>query len=166
MTLCTFLRLIYNLVIVLTFLGVWHIRLHHGSWLQIFQFFQFSFFQVKIINHLKRHAVSSILNIIFKKMFFMTIFILVFATHLKLSTGNYCDVAHPKKIFMYKYLRYDFLLHILMNILTYFSSYSSLYINNISISVNRSSFTLIFFKALAMLILVQNENEQDQAYIN
>ena len=127
MTLCTFLRLIYNLVIVLTFLGVWHIRLHHGSWLQIFQFFQFSFFQVKIINHLKSHAVSSILNIIFKKMLFMTIFILVFATHLKLSTGNYCDVAHRKKIFMCKYLRYDSLLHILMNILTYFSSYSFLY---------------------------------------
>ena len=39
------------------------------------------------------------------------------------------------------------------------------FINNISISVKKSKFTLVFLRLLAMLTLVQKENEQDQAHI-
>ena len=38
-------------------------------------------------------------------------------------------------------------------------------INSISISVNNSNFTSVFLCKLAMLILVQTKNEQDQVHI-
>ena len=91
------------------------------------------------------------------------------STHLKLPKGNFWDIAHPYKLFTSKYLRYDYFL---------FMSWSFMYlllafgyrwiawhipplipfftINNISISVIRSNFTLI---------LVQYENEQGQVHI-
>ena len=37
--------------------------------------------------------------------------------------------------------------------------------NSISISVNNSNFTFVFLNMLAMLILVQTKNGQDQAHI-
>ena len=59
-----------------------------------------------------------IINIYFEKIFYNTIFIVIFvnlslnldnldfSTHLKSLTGNVSDIAHPCKFFASKYARY------------------------------------------------------------
>ena len=108
-----------------------------------------------------------ILNINFKKTSYITIFMKsssnwdVPSIYLKLVKGNFWKIAHPYELFTFQYIRYDnslFLsqsfLYLLLAfwywciaryippVITFFTIFY------ISTSVNRSNFTLVFFKDL------------------
>ena len=130
---------------------------YHASWLQVFLPFQFSFFQVKMVNYyegyenfqdteyqLQENTLHHYPHCRF------------LSTQLKSSTDNFCSISLPYCLFISQYLIYDdsvFIknFHVLvasfrlwMNGMTYPTPFST--IKNISISVNRSNFTLVFFK--------------------
>ena len=134
-----------------------------------------------------------ILNVNYKKIFFINFTITAFlkcleilSTHLKSFTIIFCDVAELYKLFKYQYLRYDnsFCHNFSSLIYVYRHNFSCIcykllciteqhipalirfsIINNISISVKRSNFTWVFLMLLAMLILVQYENEKGIVHI-
>ena len=60
--------------------------------------------------------------------------------NLNLFAGNVFNIDHPCKLFTPQYLR-------LMNSMTYCSSFTFLYHYEISISVKRCNFNLVFFEA-------------------
>ena len=78
----------------------------------------------------------------------------IFSTHLEPLRGNLCDIAQPYKLFTYQYLRFIYFYH---NVNVFVVSFCYRWIkwhilplspdNNISISGNRSNFSLVFFKA-------------------
>ena len=78
-----------------------------------FSIFQFSFFQVKMVNHCEDYISFQILNINFKQISFITFFITTFyktfirlaiyLIHLKFFTGNFCDIAYPYKLFTFQH---------------------------------------------------------------
>ena len=128
----------------------------------------------------------NILNINFKEViFFITFFIIVFyeifiKLNYLLSTQNYLLEAFatlPNHInYLHTNIKYVTILYfydnlscicisfcILINRVTYSSTYIPFStVNNMSISVKRSSFTLVFLKLLVMLIQELKEILQDQ----
>ena len=125
-------------MIALNFLCVWHFLFYHASWLQVFQLFQFSFLLVKMVNHYEVNSILLDIQNHFKKISFITIFIIAFHIY-------YIPIFKIWRFFIY-----TMIFHIFINTFGYlliewhipppipFST-----INNISISV----------KLLVMLIL-------------
>ena len=101
--------LINDLMFVLDFLYVWHI-FYRWSWEQVFQLFQFLFFQEKTVNHCESHVIFQDIQHQLQERSFISIFIVLFCkilqnwdvfwTHLKPPAGNFCYNAHPYKLFM------------------------------------------------------------------
>ena len=101
--------LINDLMFVLDFLYVWHI-IYHWSWEQVFQLFQFLFFQKKTVNHCESHVIVQDIQHQLQERSFISIFIVLFCkilrnwdvfwTHLKPPAGNFCYNAHSYKLFM------------------------------------------------------------------
>ena len=66
-------------MLVLNFLCVSHILFYHVSWLEVFQLFQFSVFLVRTVSRCVGHLFFfRTLNINFKKISFIAVFIVVF----------------------------------------------------------------------------------------
>ena len=75
--------------------------IYHASLLKVFQLFQFSFFQAKRVNLYEVHPI--LLDFDHQ----LQLNCDVFSTQLQPSTGNFCDIARPFKLFTPQYLRYD-----------------------------------------------------------
>ena len=131
---------------------------YHASWLQVFLPFQFSFFQVKMVNYyegyenfqdteyqLQENTLHHYPHCRF------------LSTQLKSSTDNFCSISLPYCLFISQYLIYD----------------DSVFIKNFHVFVARTyQYQLIdlillwsFLRMLAMLILMQKDNVHVQAHI-
>ena len=62
----------------------------YASWLQVIQLFEFSFFQVKMVNHCENCHCEIIVKSLFSLQFF---------------AGSFCDIAYPNKLFTHQHLR-------------------------------------------------------------
>ena len=165
-----------------------HIPFYHASWLQVFQLFQFSFFQEEKVNYHEVHAMFQDIEHQLQKVFYITIFIVAFYIifiklrcvfnplktihlqllwHCQLIKSIYVPVLKTWWFFIFIIMFQVFIISfcVSVNNMTYFTSDIFFSINNISISVSRSNFTLFFLRLLAMLILLWKENEKDQAHI-
>ena len=165
-----------------------HIPFYHASWLQVFQLFQFSFFQEEKVNYHEVHAMFQDIEHRLQKVFYITIFTVAFYIifiklrcvfnplktihlqllwHCQLIKSIYVPVLKTWWFFIFIIMFQVFIINfgVSVNNMTYFTSDIFFSINNISISVSRSNFTLVFLRLLAMLILLWKENEKDQAHI-
>ena len=126
--------LIYDLMLVLNFLCEKNIPFYHASWIQILQYFQYSFFQEKKLNHSEGQVIFQIDGHHLQKISFISFFIVAFAksslnwdvppTHLKPFIGKFRDIASPYQLFISQYLDmiiafFIIIFHILLLAFTY-----------------------------------------------
>ena len=122
------------------------------------------------------------MTINFKKISCISIFIVVFyKVFIKLrcifnllKTINFWDITRPYILFTSKFFVFIIIFHVFVLLLAFAYQWITWHvlplvtfptISGISMSVDTSNFTVVILTLLAMLILVQKENEEDQIHI-